>query len=335
MNYRKLITALILCVLIIIPQTGCGKEETVTDNCFCLDTVCTITIYDQNQKTGEKLIDEAFDTCFRYENMLSRTVKGSDVYNINNAGGKPVEVSDETIEVIEKGITFGELSGGRFDITIGAVSELWDFNSENPSVPDEAMIQKALPTVNYRQIKIDGNKVSLENPDAKIDLGGIAKGYIADKIAAQLIEAGVTSAVIDLGGNIVTIGSKTDGSPWRIGIERPYSDRSDVIGVVSTVDETITTSGVYERCFESGGKMYHHVLDPATGYPMETGLDAVTVKAPCGYSAECDAFGTMFLMMGEEDSRKVLEQYPDIQAAFIDKNDNITAVNGMVIEPVE
>ena len=332
-SLKKSIILTALCMLLIIPQTGCGAKEPVSKEFFCLDTVCTITVYGQTQSKADGVIEDAVQLCEDYENMLSRTVRDSDVDRINTAGCKPVEVSDDTVAVIEKGIEFGRLSGGKFDITIGAVSSLWDF--EEGVRPDDAAIQKALKTVDYKQIIIEGNEVSLGIEGAMLDLGGIAKGYIADRITELLEENGVEQAIINLGGNVVTIGEKEAGTPWVVGIERPYSDRTAIIGALQVTDETVTTSGVYERCFTEGGKLYHHVLDPETGYPMETEAEAVTVQGPSGMSAESDAFGTMFLMLGEEAGEKILENYPDFRVAFIDANDNISTLNDMTITPVE
>ncbi len=332
-SLKKSIILTALCMLLIIPQTGCGAKEPVSKEFFCLDTVCTITVYGQTQSKADGVIEDAVQLCEYYENMLSRTVRDSDVDRINTAGCKPVEVSDDTVAVIEKGIEFGRLSGGKFDITIGAVSSLWDF--EEGVRPDDAAIQKALKTVDYKQITIEGNEVSLGIEGAMLDLGGIAKGYIADRITELLEDNGVEQAIINLGGNVVTIGEKEAGTPWVVGIERPYSDRTAIIGALQVTDETVTTSGVYERCFTEGGKLYHHVLDPETGYPMETEAEAVTVQGPSGMSAESDAFGTMFLMLGEEAGEKILENYPDFRVAFIDENDNISTLNDMTITPVE
>ena len=320
-------------MLLIIPQTGCGAKEPVSQEFFCLDTVCTITVYGQSQSKAEAIIEEAVQLCEDYENMLSRTVRGSDVDRINIAGCKPVEVSADTVAVIEKGIEFGRLSGGRFDITIGAVSSLWDF--DEGVRPDDAAIRNALKTVDYKQITIDGNKVSLGVEGAMLDLGGIAKGYIADRVTDLLRENGVEQAIVNLGGNVVTIGEKEEGTPWVVGIERPYSDRTEIIGAIEAADETVTTSGVYERCFTEGGTLYHHVLDPETGYPMDITAEAVTVQGPLGMSAESDAFGTMFLMLGRDTSEKILENYPDFRVAFIDANDDISTINDMNIMPVE
>lgn len=332
-SLKKIIILIAVCMLLIIPQTGCGAKEPVTQEFFCLDTVCTITVYDMDRSDAERVIEESVQMCEDYENLLSRTVRGSDVDRINNAGCKPVEVSDDAVSVIEKGIKFGELSDGKFDITIGAVSSMWDF--DEGVLPDSAAIQNALKTVDYTQIKIDGNKVSLGIEGAMLDLGGIAKGYIADRITAYMTEEGVGQAIINLGGNVVAIGEKSAGEPWVVGIERPYSDRTAMAGAITAVDETVTTSGIYERCFEKNGKSYHHVLDPETGYPMDTSVDAVTVEGPIGMSAESDAFGTMFLMLGCDAAEKILKEYPEFKVAFIAEDDSITTVNGLEILPVE
>lgn len=335
MNIRKLLITIALCMVLIIPQTGCGAKEPVSQEFFALDTVCTITVYGMSKNQAEEIITDAIELCSHYENLLSKTVEGSDVYRINNSGGAPVEVDEETIDVIEKGIELGELSDGKFDITIGAVSSLWDFKSEDPQVPDDADIKAAVKTVDYAQIEIEGNKVSLGIEGAQLDLGGIAKGYIADRVAQQMKDAGAEHAIINLGGNVVTIGSKADGSSWRVGIERPYTDRTELIGAVECMEATVTTSGVYERCFVQDGVTYHHVLDPETGYPVETEKEAVTVKGPAGMSAESDALGTILLMMDQDECAEILEKYPDFQVAFIDVNDEIETVNDLEILPVE
>ena len=165
---------------------------------------------------------------------------------------------------------------------------MWDFSGENPKVPDAEQLKKAVNTVDYRQIQIEGNQVSLKNPKAQVDLGGIAKGYIADRLIEQMKQEGVEQAIISLGGNVAVIGEKAKGVPWNIGIERPYSDRREILGSVGLSDGTIATSGVYERCFEEGGVLYHHVLDPKTGYPVKGELDAVAVKGGEGQSIDCD-----------------------------------------------
>ena len=340
----RIIAAVLLTAVIIIPQTGCGGKEPVSGSEFCLDTSCEITIYDMEGMSEDKaagIIDQAFAEIREYENMLSRTVEGSDVYRINHADGKSTEVSVETLDVIHTGLLMAELSGGKFDITVGALTDLWKFTSDNPSVPEDQEIRKALETVGYENITMNGNEVGLSDSETRIDLGGVAKGYIADKTGEYMEAQGVTKAIINLGGNITAIGEKEEDTPWTIGIERPYSDRSEIVGSIKVSDKTVVTSGIYERQFVEDGVRYHHVLDPQTGYPAETDLEAVTITAVKGNSGFCDSLSTACLILGKEKAHRLVlklqDEYPqmEIEAAFIDKNDNIAQTDGMNLELVE
>lgn len=340
----RIIAAVLLTAVIIIPQTGCGGKEPVSGSEFCLDTSCEITIYDMEGMSEDKaagIIDQAFAGIREYENMLSRTVEGSDVYRINHAEGKSTEVSEETLDVIRTGLLMAELSGGKFDITVGALTDLWKFTSDNPSVPEDQEISKALETVGYENITMKGNEVGLSDSETRIDLGGVAKGYIADKTGEYMEAQGVTKAIINLGGNITAIGEKEEDTPWNIGIERPYSDRSEIVGSIKVSDKTVVTSGIYERQFVEDGVRYHHVLDPQTGYPAETDLEAVTITAVKGNSGFCDSLSTACLILGKEKAHRLVlklqDEYPqmEIEAAFIDKKDNIAQTDGMNLELVE
>ena len=340
----RIIAAVLLTAVIIIPQTGCGGKEPVSGSEFCLDTSCEITIYDMEGMSEDKaagIIDQAFAEIREYENMLSRTVEGSDVYRINHADGKSTEVSAETLDVIRTGLLMAELSGGKFDITVGALTDLWKFTSDNPSVPEDQEIRKALETVGYENITMKGNEVGLSDSETRIDLGGVAKGYIADKTGEYMEAQGVTKAIINLGGNITAIGEKEEDTPWTIGIERPYSDRSEIVGSIKVSDKTVVTSGIYERQFVEDGVRYHHVLDPQTGYPAETDLEAVTITAVKGNSGFCDSLSTACLILVKEKAHRLVlklqDEYPqmEIEAAFIDKNDNIAQTDGMNLELVE
>lgn len=185
------IMSIVVCLSVFPLLTGCNESEPVSKDGFYLDTICNVTIYDMDSKDAEKMIEVAFDTCKRYEEMLSKTVEGSDVYRLNHAGGKTLTVEPETRKIIESGIHYGELSKGKFDITIGAVSELWNFNEDKPSPPDPELLAKAVKTVDYQQIIVKGNTIRLKNPEARLDLGGLAKGYIADRVTDELKRAGV------------------------------------------------------------------------------------------------------------------------------------------------
>lgn len=338
----KFLCTILLIILVIIPQTGCGDKEPVSESEFCLDTSCEITIYDmEDMSEAQDTLEQTYDEIKRYEDLLSKTVKGSDVYRINNASGEETEVSDDTLDVINKGLLIGDMSDGAFDITVGALTDLWDFKSDEPEVPDDADIKDALESVNMNNISISGNKVKLSDPETKLDLGGVAKGYIADKAGEFMESKGVTKAIINLGGNITTIGEKEAGTPWNIGVERPYSDRSEIVGSIKVSDQTVVTSGIYERQFVQDGVRYHHVLEPETGYPAETDLEAVTIVADKGNSGFCDALSTACLIVGKEDAlelvKKIQKKYPDmrLEAALIDKNDNIVQTDGMELQKIE
>jgi len=201
-------------------------------------------------KTGEasEILDGAFEEIDRYENLMSKTIEGSDVYKINHAQGQPVEVSKDTLKVIELGIEMGDLSGGMFDITIGKVSSLWNFTGDDPKVPEQADLTEALKTVNYKQIAIDDSAVSMKDPQAQLDLGGVAKGYIADRICDYLKNQGVEKAVINLGGNVAVLGEKAKDTPWNIAIERPYSDRTEMMGYVSVKDVSMNGNSNRTEC---------------------------------------------------------------------------------------
>ena len=335
----RLIPVILLVLSIIISQTACTKKtnqstEPVQKNGFYLDTVCNLTIYDMkdmSEENANKVIEEAFALCEKYENMLSKTRKGSDVYKINHASGAEVECSDETIFVIKKAIKYGELSNGRFDVTIGQVTDLWNFQPEGGEgkIPEQAAIDEALTHVDYKQIKVNGNKINLSDPKGEIDLGGIAKGYIADKLAEFLKKKGVNSAVIDLGGNISVVGKKPDGNEFRIGVRDPFSTDGGIIGVVEANDKSLVTSGTYERSFTKDGKVYHHILDVKTGYPVEMGLDSVTIIGAGNDGIDCDSLATTCLILGEEEGRKLIESLDGYEAIFVQHDGTITTTKNI------
>lgn len=341
---RYVFAAALLVSLIIALMTACGGDESskgtdeaeqVSDSGFYLDTECTITVYGMSAEEGQKNIDGAFKLCEDYENLLSKTIEGSDVYKINHAGGEPVKVDDETKKVIELGLKMCEESGGKFDITIGRLTDLWDFKAENPKVPDEGDIEAAIETVDYRNVQVDGNKITIKGGQSHIDLGGIAKGYISYKLAEQLAGSGVEHAIINLGGNVVTIGKKPGGSDWNIGIQDPNGEGREILGATKAKDEAVITSGVYERKFEEQGKIYHHIIDPKTGYPVDNDIEGVTIKASSEKAGMCDAYSTICLLMGAKDGKAFIEDKEGFEAVFFEKGGKITKSSGMDFEEME
>lgn len=303
-------------------------KEPIQRTGFYFDTVISITLYDTQD---ESLLDNCFAYCEEFENLISRTKPGSDIARINAAGGQPVTVSDTTIELLKLGIYYGNLTKGAFDITIAPVSSLWDFKSETNIVPSDAQIKQQASHVNYQNIHIDGNTVRLTDKLAALDLGGIAKGYMADQLKNYLKQNQVKSALINLGGNIATIGSKPDGSAFKIGIQKPFDTQNASITSVSSKNSSVVTSGVYERYFKVNNQLYHHILDPHSGYPCVNGLLSVTILSKD--STAGDALSTACFVLGPEQGQKLIQSLDGIDAIFITEDYQIIDTRHKKREP--
>lgn len=339
-----LVSALIAALIL----SACGDSATesaepLQKDEYLLDTICSVSIYTIENEKGETLsaadaedeanaaIGGAFDVCRELESRLSRTREDSDISRINAAGGEWTEVDSDTAELIRKGIEYSKLSDGDFDISIGGVTGLWDFHASeaDQKLPDENELEEAASHVDYNKIEIDGSRVRLADPAAEIDLGAIAKGYIGDMMCDALEDAGVRSGIINLGGNVICIGAKSDTDDFVIGIETPFSDRTEITAKVNAADETLVTSGIYERKIEVDAKIYHHILSAETGYPVDSDLSSVTLIAPKGRSAEIDALSTICLIKGYEEGLELIDQLPDIEAVFILEDGSAHATEGL------
>lgn len=301
--------------------TGCIKksQSPLSKTGFYFDTVITITVYSPED---EKILEDCLALAEYYEGLLSRTKEGSDIYKINHAKGNKVAVSDETLELLEAALEYAELTEGKIDPTVGSVSELWDFHHKtDPVPPDAETLQEALSHVDYRKIEISENVVTLLDPEAVLDLGFIAKGYIADKMKAYLQAEGVTSALINLGGNVLTLGSKPDNTPYVIGIQEPFGDTGSYVTTLSVRDRSVVSSGIYERCFTYNGKLYHHILDTSTGYPIENDLLAVTILSDSSMAG--DALSTTCFCLGFQEAFAYIKTLPDVDALFITSDGEI------------
>ena len=316
MKYKRLTALLSASILLLSGCSGLPRErsQTYTDTLF--DTVISVQIFDS---VDEDVLKGCEKLCKKYDSMFSNKIEDSEISRINSAGGNPVEVSKETIKLIKKGIYYSEMSDGAFDITIAPVSSLWDFKAETPSVPSPEAIAEAVSHVNYENIIIRDNTVKLADPHAGIDLGAIAKGYIADRIKDYLEEEGVRHAMINLGGNVLAMGSKLDGSDYNIGIQKPFDETGEPITSVKISDKSVVTSGIYQRYFKADGKIYHHILDPNTGYPCENNLYSVTILTDSSLTA--DALSTTCFLLGYDRGMKLINQLDNVDAVFI-TNDN-------------
>lgn len=310
----KKIFLLSLCLLSLLSLPGCHiqTKEPLTKTGFFFDTVIQITLYDHKEKD---LIDQCFSYCREFEKTVSKTIDTSDVSKINRAEGKPVVVTDDTVALLKKAIHFSQETNGAFDVTIAPLTQLWDFKSETNVLPSENSIETAKASVGYQNILIEDHVVTLKDPNASIDLGGIAKGYMADKLKSFLIEKGVNSAVINLGGNILTIGKKPDGKPFQIGIKKPFDASGASLFTVSVTDQSVVTSGCYERYFILDDTIYHHILDPKTGYPVTNNLYSVTILSDS--STDGDALSTACFVLGLEDATKWITSLEDVDAIFV------------------
>lgn len=290
---------------------------------FLYDTMIEIQAY-----CPQELLDKVEDRLVYFENIFSRTVSGSDIDEINHAAGEPVFVHPETIDVISKAVSYSELSGGLFDITIGSVVDLWDFKNE--TIPEPAALEQALKHVDYHTIELGDETVKLLDPAAKLDLGGIAKGYITDDIARLLREGGCKSALINLGGNTYAVGSRPDGSPWRIGLQDPNQSRGTVFGYVNACDRSIIASGINERGFTKDGIAYHHLLDPSTGMPLQNGIASTTIMSEL--STDGDAFSTITFLLGPTEGLRMAKEYGGLDVLYIDTDGSTIASEEMRYE---
>ncbi len=288
---------------------------------FYFDTVIEITLYDTGDLSKDKAdeaLNECMSLCAHYEDLFSRTKDGSDIYRINHAEGSPVSVDPETALLLSDAISIAEETEGLVDPSIGALSFLWFPGSLDPSVPSESAIKEALSHVDYRKILIENNTVTASDPDAVLDLGFIAKGYIADRLKEYLSEIGIKSALINLGGNVLALGNKPDGKEFKVGIRDPIHPDGAPVKDLSVSDLSVVSSGNYERFFTEDGIRYHHLLDPFSGYPAETGLSQVTIIASS--SEEADALATICFLMGYEKAASFLkEKHPEVRAVFLDE----------------
>lgn len=318
MNYRKVTAGLTAAVLLLTGCSGLPKERDLSYTDTLFDTVISVRIYDS---ADEDVLKGCENLCKKYDAMFSNKIEDSEISQINNAGGAPVEVSEDTITLIKKGIYYSEMSNGAFDITIGSVTDLWDFKAENPSVPDKQKLADAVSHVNYKNIVIKDNTVRLLDAKAKLDVGAIAKGFIADRLKDYLEEEGVTHALINLGGNVLAMGKKLDGSEYNIGIQKPFDESGTPITSVKISDKSIVTSGTYQRYFEQDGKIYHHILDPKTGYPCENNLNSVTIITDSSLTA--DALSTTCFLLGYDKASNLINQLDNVDAVFITDEDEI------------
>lgn len=323
------ITVFLIFFLLLFPS--CSRErasmEPTSRSQLLLGTSCRITIYGQSD---EDLFEAAFSRIEEIEQLMSVNIAASDISRVNqSAGSFSVSVSEDTFTVLTEAIRTATRSEGTFDPTIGPLVQSWQIGTEQAHLPSEQEIADALSRVDYSKVLTDPDtrEVFLPKEGMALDLGAIAKGYAAEEVKSLLTGRGVAHAIINLGGNVLTIGNKPDGSSWRIGIQDPLSDRGEYSLIVSLSDQAVVTSGVYERFFTVGEKRYHHILDTRTGYPVENDLLSVSIIGEDSFQA--DALSTTVFALGLQRGSELIESIPGIEALFITSDRKVFLSSGL------
>ena len=294
--------------------TGCGGEEKVSSQSsqvFAMDTVMLLTVYGDQAQQG---LDQATQTIEKLEKLWSATDENSEIWALNHSQGSWVTLSEDTQAVLERGLELCALTDGALDLTAYSAVQAWGFPTGEYRVPDEAELAQLMETIDYTQVELDGETGQARLPDGmSLDLGAVAKGRLGEVLSQDLKELGVTSALLELGGNIQTVGTKPDGSRWRVGIQDPEGRGN--LAIVEVAHRAVVTSGGYQRYFEQDGVTYWHILDPETAAPARTGLRSVTVIGPEGLV--CDGLSTALFVLGEEAGVALWRAHPELEVELV------------------
>ena len=294
---------------------------------FCMGTVINQRVYGENAEIAAIKVE---DEVKRLEALMSFFLESSEISKLNNAAGKnEVELSSEVLFVLNRAKYYSEICQGTFDITIAPVAKLWGIFTDHEKLPSREEINESLKLTGYRNITINNalGTSKLEKPGGSVDLGAIAKGYAADRAIEIYKQYGIESAFINLGGNVMVLGEKSEGSPWRIGIQNPRLERGQCLGFVNATNKTVVTSGDYVRYFEKDNKRYHHILDPRTGCPADSSLSSTTIVSERSIGA--DAISTAIFILGLEAGIKLINNIKDMEAIFITKDKGIYITEGL------
>ncbi len=320
--WKKLAALLLAGVL-----TGCSApaeemQQPVERSLFAMNTYMTFTAYGEDAQAA---LQEAEECIQQVEGLWSVTDKDSEIYQANHSGGQPVTVSEETAEIISFALEMAQRTGGALDPTIYPVLTAWGFTTDSKQVPSQQQIAQLLEQVGYDRIQLNGSELTV--PDGmELDLGAVGKGYTADLVTEILRRHGVTSALISLGGNIQAIGSRPDGSDWRLGIRAPWE--SGNLGVLTVSDAAVVTSGGYENYFDDEqGNIYWHILDPSTGYPADSGLQSVTIVGREGKM--CDALSTALFVMGAQSAEQYWRENGGFEMLLVTDSGEILITEGI------
>ncbi len=323
-------------LIFILLLSACSEEKEQTELLdqpyskteFLMGTVVTLKVYDKGK---EEAINKSFERVKKLAAEITTSDAGkSEIDKVNqNAGIKPVKVTSDMFYLVEEGIKYSKASDGDFDITVGPLTDLWHIGFSDAKKPTEAEIQAVLPLIDYKKVEMNEKNQTIYLPEKgmALDLGGIAKGYIADEVNKVMKDEGVTSAIIDLGGNIFVRGNNPKGDNWTIGIQNPFEARGQTIGKLPGSDISVVTSGIYERYLEVDGVKYHHILSPFTGYPCNNELAGVSIVSK--KSIDGDGLSTAVFMKGVKGGMEYVDSFPDVEAIFVTKDKKVYVTDGL------
>ncbi|MBU5307344.1 FAD:protein FMN transferase [Clostridioides mangenotii] len=330
---KKRFLLILLVLFIIAYSSGCGPKDTagstepVSKTEMFMGTVIKVTLYDHQ---SDEVMDKVFDKLKEIDDIVSVNKEGTEIDKVNkNAGVKPVKMSETSFDIISSGLKYSKFSNGGYDITVGPLVKLWSIGLPEAKVPTKDEIEKSLELIDYNKVQLNKNtkEVYLQEKGMMLDLGSIAKGYAADEAVKVLKEAGVERAIVDLGGNIFAMGSKSKDKGWTIGIQDPVELRGNALGSLEVKNKTVVTTGIYERYIEKDGIKYHHILNPETGYPYDTSISGVSIIAD--KSMDADALSTLIFTKGLEDGLKMVEEMENVDAVFVTNDKQVYTTSGI------
>lgn len=321
------ILALVLVFFIIMNAlsacSALNESKGNTTELFALDTIISVTLYGENKQEKVQKITKEIN---RLERLFSVTIEDSDISRINKSSGSFVKVSEETFSLIKYSKQFAQITNGCFDITIYPLVKLWGFTTKEYNVPNKKEIEKTIQLVDYKKIELnhEENSVKIEDNMA-LDLGAVAKGYISQRISEILQDMGETSAIINLGGNVELLGGKTNGKPWNIGVK--YPNETGHFAQIEVSDCAVITSGGYQRNFEKDGQIYHHIINPKTGFPADSKIISATVISEDSVMA--DAFSTALYVMGIDEAIEIYSKCNNLEFILLGEKDVVYITKGI------
>ena len=334
---KKIKGLILISLALVLVMAGCGKKETAaainkepySDRQFLMGTYVNIQIYDDGK---EEVLKKAFDRVKELAAKITVNEAGSEVDEINaQAGIKPVAVDDDVYPLIKQAYQYSQESGDGFDMTIGPITQLWHIGFDDARKPEQSEIDQALALVHHEKVVLDdkAQTVFLEEKGMQLDLGAIAKGYITDEVAKVMRDNHVTTAIIDLGGNVYVLGHspRKENGEWTVGIQDPNKERNTIVGSVPASNKSLVTSGIYERNLTVNGKMYHHLFNPTTGYPFENDIAGVTIISD--QSIDGDALSTLVFALGVKGGLDYVNQAKNIEAIFVTTNNELYLSDGL------